>query len=110
MVAASLLCFLFVQQQIVMLFVASLLYGCVYALTVVAISRCCTSAYPPEAQKRYLGLHTSINNAVMAGASLLVGVLYDQAQSFSPVLYLTLVMVICSFAAASYLAFQTKNK
>lgn len=109
-VAASLLCFLFVQQQIVMLFVASLLYGCVYALTVVAISRCCNSAYPPEAQKRYLGLHTSINNAVMAGASLLVGVLYDQAQSFSPVLYLTLVMVICSFAAASYLAFQTKNK
>ena len=52
---------------------------------------------------RYLGIHTSIHSAVMAGASLLVGVMVDRLGGFRPVLALTLAVTICSFTAAELL-------
>lgn len=101
--AVALLCFLFAQRQLAVLYVASLLFGCVYALSVVAISRCCISAYGSQESKRLLGIHTCINSAVMAGTSLLVGVLFDRAQSFTPVLFVLLAAVACSATAAAIL-------
>lgn len=96
---AALLCYLFASGQTVALFAASLLYGCVYALSVVGISRCCIAAYGQQESKRYLGVHTCINSVVMAGASLLVGVLVDGFGSFTPVLLTVFGCMLCSMAA-----------
>ena len=96
---AALLCYLFAAGQTVVLFAASLLYGCVYALSVVGISRCCIAAYGQQESKRYLGVHTCINSVVMAGASLLVGVLVDGFGSFTPVLLTVVGCMLCSMAA-----------
>lgn len=97
--AAALLCYLFSPSRTVVLLAASLLYGCVYALSVVGISRCCVAAYGQQESKRYLGIHTCINSVVMAAASLLVGVLVDGFGSFTPVLLTVLGCMACSFAA-----------
>lgn len=105
---AALLCYLFASSQVVVLFAASLLYGCVYALSVVGISRCCIAAYGQQESKRYLGVHTCINSVVMAGASLLVGVLVDGFGSFTPVLLTVLATMVCSFGAC--VALQKKHR
>ena len=105
---AALLCYLFASSQVVVLFAASLLYGCVYALSVVGISRCCIAAYGQQDSKRYLGVHTCINSVVMAGASLLVGVLVDGFGSFTPVLLTVLATMVCSFGAC--VALQRKQR
>lgn len=105
--AASLGCYLFLHSHIAVLFAVSLLYGCVYALSVVAISRCCISAYGQQESKRYLGIHTSIHSAVMAVASLSVGVLVDRFGSFTPVMIMVLGIMVCSFAAAFVLMVKT---
>ena len=106
--SSSILCYLFLQNQVAILFAASLLYGCVYALSVVGISRCCVSAYGQQESKRYLGIHTCINSVVMAVASLMVGVLFDRFQSFSPVLFIVLIAMCCSFI--SCFALEKKRK
>lgn len=105
--AAALLCYLVSPNGTVVLFAASLLYGCVYALSVVGISRCCIAAYGQQESKRYLGVHTCINSVVMAAASLLVGVLVDVFGSFTPVLLTVLGTMACSFVAC--LVLQKKN-
>lgn len=106
---ASLLCYIFAQSQEMVLYAASLLFGCVYALSVVGVSRVCISAYGQQESKRYLGIHTSINSAIMAGASLLVGVLVDRFQSFTPVLYVVLGTMVCSFVAAMILLAKNRK-
>ena len=103
---AALLCYLFASGQTAALFAASLLYGCVYALSVVGISRCCIAAYGQQESKRYLGVHTCINSIVMAGASLLVGVLVDCFGSFMPVLLTVFGSMACSMAACLLLTKQ----
>lgn len=108
--AAALLCFLFAQDKIAVLFGASLLYGSVYALSVVSVTRCCVSAYGEQDSKQYLGIHTCVNSAVMAGVSLLVGVLFDYAQSFTPVLILTLCSAACSFSAAAVMLVRSQKR
>ena len=108
--AAALLCFLFAQDKIAVLFGASLLYGSVYALSVVSVTRCCVSAYGEQDSKQYLGIHTCVNSAVMAGVSLLVGVLFDYAQSFTPVLILTLGSAACSFSAAAVMLVRSQKR
>lgn len=100
--AAALLCYLFLPGCLWLLYVVSLLYGCTYALSVVGLSRSVVTAYGAESG-RYLGVHTSIHSAIMAGASLLVGVMVDRFGGFRPVLALTLAVVICSFTAAELL-------
>lgn len=103
---AALLCYMFASGQTVVLFAASVLYGCVYALSVVGISRCCVAAYGQQESKRYLGVHTCINSIVMAGASLLVGVLVDCFGSFMPVLLTVFGSMACSMAACLLLTKQ----
>ena len=46
----------------------------------------------------------------MAGVSLLVGVLFDYAQSFTPVLILTLGSVACSFSAAAVMLVRSQKR
>ena len=100
--AAALLCYLFLPGCLWLLYIVSLLYGCTYALSVVGLSRAVVTAYGAESG-RFLGIHTSLHSAIMAGASLLVGVIVDRFGGFRPVLALTLAVVICSFAAAELL-------
>ena len=63
-----------------------------------------------EESSRYLGVHTSLNSAIMAGASLLVGIMVDHFGGFRSVLVLILVTVLCSFAAAELLARKTQKE
>lgn len=107
--AVALLCYLFLPGQLALLYVVSLLYGCVYALSVVGISRSVVSAYGEES-KRYLGIHTSIHSAVMAVASLSVGVLVDKFGGFQPVLIMVLILTACSFIACGILQVKTARK
>ena len=99
--SVSVLCYIFLQNQMIILFAASLIYGCVYALSVVAISRCCVTAYGEQGSKRFLGIHTCINSVVMAGSSLMVGVLFDYFQSFTPVLIIVFAAMCCSLVACA---------
>ena len=107
---ASLGCFLLAQNQLAVLMGAALLYGGVYALAMVAISRCCISAYGQQESKHYLGIHTCVNSVVMAGASLLLGFLVDYTNGFTAVLLVTLGAMVCSLAAAWAMDKIVKNR
>lgn len=107
---ASLSCFLLAQNQLAVLMGAALLYGGVYALAMVAISRCCISAYGQQESKHYLGIHTCVNSVVMAGASLLLGFLVDYTNGFTAVLLVTLGAMACSLAAAWAMEKIVKNR
>lgn len=107
---AALGCFLLAQNQLAVLMGAALLYGGVYALAMVAISRCCISAYGQQESKYYLGIHTCVNSVVMAGASLLLGFLVDHTNGFTAVLLVTLGTMVCSLAAAWAMDTIVKNR
>ena len=107
--AVALLCYLLLPGCLWLLYIVSLFYGCTYALSVVGLSRAVITAYGEESS-RYLGVHTSLNSAIMAGASLLVGIMVDHFGGFRSVLVLILVTVLCSFAAAELLARKTKKE
>ena len=105
---ASVLCLVFASNLLPLLYGASLIYGCVYALSMIAVTRCAAAAYGETECKRYLGLHTSVNNGVSAAFSLLAGLIYDSAQSFVPVLAVILVVIAMSFVAVLTLARRTR--
>lgn len=109
-VAISLLGFLLCPGQLPVLYISALIYGFVYALAVVAITRCCISTYGEQESKHYLGIHTSINSVLMAGTSLLVGILFDRAQSFTPVLILFLAVELCALAATFLISSALKKE
>lgn len=98
-VLVSVLSYIFLQNHVIILFAASFVYGSVYALSVVGLSRCCVTAYGEQESKHYIGIHTCIHSVIMAGSSLMVGVLFDRFQSFSPVLFIVLAAMCCSVAA-----------
>ena len=107
---AALVCFLLAQNQLAVLMGAALLYGCVYALAMVAISRCCISAYGQQESKDYLGIHNCVNSVIMAGASLLLGFLVDYTNGFTAVLLVTLGTMVCSLVAAWAMEKIMKNR
>ena len=88
--AGATLCFILVQSQLFILLAASLVFGCVYALSMVGISRCCAVAYDAGNYQKYLGLHVAVNSGTTAAFALLSGMIYDVAQSFIPVLLIIL--------------------
>ena len=105
---ASVLCLLFASNMLPVMYGASLIYGSVYALSMIGVTRCAAAAYGEAESKRYLGLHTSVNNGVSAAFSLLAGVMYDSAQSFVPVLVVILSAMTLSFVAVLALARQKR--
>ena len=100
---AAMLCFIFAQDCLPVLLGASMVYGFVYAITAISASRCCAAAYGEGESKRMLGIHTGINNAVMAAASLLTGAMIDRSGNFTSVLVLILGALLVSLTAAALL-------
>lgn len=98
-IIGSLIC-IFLKQHLIMLYVGFLLYGNVYALTMISLSRCSIATYGIRGAKRYMGLHTSINGFLQAGAALSVGFLYDATGSFNAELLLGIVLMAISSGAA----------
>lgn len=81
-IACGSLLFAFCYQYLPVLYLASILYGVVYGLAMISISRCCIETYGVEDAKKYMGLHTSINGVLQAVSSMAVGVLHDWSGGF----------------------------
>ncbi len=97
-VIAGTLLFLLFGHDPVLLYIAALLFGSIYALSTISISRCCMTAYGAENYPRYIGIHNGINQAVMAIASMTTGVIIDKTGSFSLVLISVLTGALLSLA------------
>lgn len=72
----------FGHRYLPVMYIAVLLYGLIYSLSVISVSRCAMETYGNEGSKKYMGLHTSINSLLQALGSVFVGVLYDSTGSF----------------------------
>lgn len=97
--AVAMICYLFCSDFLPALYLASLLFGSVYGINMIAISRGCIAAYGHEGSKKYLGLHTGIGSGLGAICSFLVGPLYDATGSFNALLTINLVMLCLSLLA-----------
>lgn len=86
-------------HSIGILYLAMLLYGQVYGLAVISVSRCTMQTYGNEQATRYMGLHTSINSGLQAVSSIGVGQLYDHTGSFNAQLLLGIWLIACSIGA-----------
>lgn len=97
-VAAGTLIFLLFGQNLGPLYFAALLFGSIYSLSTISVSRCCMEAYGEETYSHYIGLHNGLNQAVMAIASMMTGVIVDRTGSFSLVLLSVLAGTMLSLA------------
>lgn len=88
-VISGTLLFLLLGQNLLLLYFAALLFGSIYALSTISVSRCCMAAYGKENYTRYIGIHNGINQAVMAAASMATGVIVDASGSFRLILLAT---------------------
>lgn len=103
-IAIGTVCFLTLYRSIPLLYGGALLFGFIYALSTISISRCCIAAYGEDRYQRYIGIHNSISQAVMAVASMATGVLVDATGSFTWVLLLVLLAQVLSLTAVVLLA------
>lgn len=87
------------REQPIFLCSAALLYGNCYAISTIAVSRCCIEAYGAEKSKFYSGIHASINSAVGALGSFGAGALFDMAESFAPVFLIGVSVCVLSAIA-----------
>ena len=92
------LIFLLLGQNLILLYFAALLFGNIYALSTISVSRCCMAAYGMTHYTRYIGIHNGINQAIMAVASMATGMIFDATGSFAPILAFTLAGLILSLA------------
>lgn len=106
-VAAASVCFIVLPGCLPVLFLASFFYAMVYAMSMVLCARCSITAYGVEGSKRYIGLHTGINNAVSAAGAMCVGLIYDAAGSFTPVLVMGI--ATCALSCAASLLLERKR-
>ncbi|MCF0150968.1 MAG: MFS transporter [Firmicutes bacterium] len=105
--------FLFFPGNLYLLYFASFIYGLSYSMNSVGLPRMTVYAYGKEGQKKMIGLHLSLFNAVAATVSMLIGILYDRFGSFDLVLYLCLtagiVMMLASFLGDRLVAREKKG-
>lgn len=92
--------FVFCNRYLPVLYIASILYGMVYGLSMISISRCCIETYGADDAKKYMGLHTSINGFLQAIGSMGVGLLYDCTGGFEAQLLGGIVFLLISICAA----------
>lgn len=97
------LLFLLQSEHLGILHFAALLFGNIYALSTISISRCCMAAYGEVQFSRYIGIHSGINQAVMAAASIAAGVILDESGSFSSILVFILIAAVPSFVSMWFL-------
>lgn len=89
------------REQPLLLSAAALLYGSCYAISTIAVSRCCIKAYGAEGGKAYSGIHTSINSAVGALSSFGAGALFDMTESFTPIFLIGATACVLSILAVA---------
>jgi len=99
--AVAMVCYLLLDSFLPALYLASLLFGSVYGINMIAISRGCAEAYGDEGAKKYIGTHTGINSGLGAACSFLVGPLYDATGSFSALLIINIAMLAISFCSVA---------
>lgn len=98
-VIAGTLLFLLLGQNLPLLYLAAMLFGNIYALSTISVSRCCMAAYGKAHYTRYIGIHNGINQAIMAVASMATGMIVDAYGSFSPILVVTLIGTMLSLGS-----------
>ncbi len=98
-VGASLAMLMAFKQSLIMLYAACVLFGFIYGVNVVGISRSSSAAYGREEAPRYLGYHYSVNYVFNACFSMLVGMVYDSTGSFEPVFTSAIAVDLLSIGA-----------
>lgn len=100
----------FFNQFLPVLYVASALYGMVYGLVMISVSRCCIQTYGVNGSKKYMGLHTSVNGVFQTLSSMSVGILYEATGGFETELLGGMALLMVSSSAALILDnFQRKK-
>lgn len=96
-------CFAWLYNCLPILYIASVLYGFVFALFMMSVYRLAMEVYGAEDSKKHTGTLTLVNNAAGAVACLGIGILYDGTQSFSIALLIEMSICLCSAAAVAKL-------
>lgn len=99
-ILAACVCYLLFPGSLMLLYIGALLYGIVYALVNVSLSRGSIAAYGAKESQNYVGLHVSINNIGGAAYAMLIGVIYDATGNFSPILGAGIVFCVLSIVSA----------
>lgn len=108
-IALAAVCFIVAQKSLWILYIAALLFGFSYSISMIGLSRCGVAAYGNQQYKKYIGLHTCVNSIVMAAASMSFGVLFDITNSIVPMLSTILAVACMSCVAALVLSRKNKN-
>lgn len=98
------------QQHLLVLHLAALLFGFAYSISMVGISRCGIAAYGLQEFQKYIGLHTSVNNLVMAVASMFFGILFDYTHNMDVLLWITGAVCVVSLLAVWILTAEKENR
>jgi len=109
-VTASAVGFLFFSETLPILYVSGVLFGFIFALSSIGMSKTCVAAYGQEGSKLFSGYHTGIGTLLSAGSSLAVGVFYNRFQSFAPMFYAAVVGTLISVAAVLALSVMVRKK
>ena len=99
-ILAACICYLLFPGNLALLYIGALLYGIVYALVNVSLSRGSIAAYGSKESQKYVGLHVSINNIGGAVYAMLIGMIYDAVGSFSGILAAGIALCVLSIASA----------
>ena len=92
--------FMLVPQSAVGMFIGTLSYGMMAALSNMGINRLTMAAFGYEGARKYQGMLLSMSNAVVAVSSPMVGVMYDMSGSFNSFFILIIAVQAVCFVAA----------
>jgi len=92
--------FMIVPQSAAGMFIGTLSYGMMAALSNMGINRLTMAAFGYEGARKYQGMLLSMSNAVVAVSSPMVGVMYDMSGSFNSFFILIIAVQAVCFVAA----------
>ena len=92
--------FMIVPKSAVGMFIGTLSYGMMAALSNMGINRLTMAAFGYEGARKYQGMLLSMSNAVVAVSSPMVGVMYDMSGSFNSFFILIIAVQAVCFVAA----------
>lgn len=102
--------FMIVPKSAAGMFIGTLSYGMMAALSNMGINRLTMAAFGYEGARKYQGMLLSMSNAVVAVSSPMVGVMYDMSGSFNSFFILIIAVQAVCFVAAFALSKERPEK
>lgn len=102
----SVLSFIFMPENYVVMCISSVLLGFVLAIYIVGISASCSAVFGKYRMKRYVGFVVSINSVILMIASFIMSLIVDRTSSFN--FYHYICIIACTTSSLASLVFERR--